>query len=223
MLAIAESSISSVPSDATRVAGPPTCVLVVDDDPSTQHDVHPGHEDDVNLLRELRKRSDVPEIITSGRSRDEIDRVIGLELGAEDYLIKPFGLREMLARVRAVRRRRELGVIDSPRDAEPRRCRFAGRLLDRRTRQLTNPSGAPVTPTEGGYRSLAAFLDAPQRALSRTHLVRATRIHEEVTNRSIEVQILHPWRKLEPEPSTPWLSRTDRSVGSVIMPAVKLV
>jgi two-component system, OmpR family, response regulator len=89
-------------------------------------DLHLGQDDGLDLLRELRARSDVPVIITTGHRRDEIDRVVGLELGADDYVIKPFGLREMLARIRAVLRRQELGRIASHRDAEQGRYRFAG-------------------------------------------------------------------------------------------------
>ena len=74
-------------------------------------DLHLGQEDGLDLLRELRARSDVPVIITTGHRRDEIDRVVGLELGADDYVTKPFGLRELLARIRAVLRRQELGAL----------------------------------------------------------------------------------------------------------------
>jgi DNA-binding response OmpR family regulator len=171
-------------------------------------DLRLGQDDGLDLLRELRARSDVPVIITTGHRRDEIDRVVGLELGADDYVIKPFGLRELLARIRAVLRRNELGRAASHRDGEQGRYRFAGWLLDRRTRQLTDPSGTPVALTKGEYSLLTAFLDAPQRPLSREHLLQATRIHEDVFDRSIDVQILRLRRKLEPDPSTPRLIRT---------------
>jgi two-component system, OmpR family, response regulator len=186
-------------------------------------DLHLGQEDGLDLLRELRARSDVPVIITTGHRRDEIDRVVGLELGADDYVIKPFGLREMLARIRAVLRRQELGRVASRRDAEQGRFRFDGWLLDRRTRNLTNPSGTLVSLTKGEYGLLTAFLDAPQRPLSREHLLQATRIHEDVFDRSIDVQILRLRRKLEPDPSTPRLIRTERGVGYVFLPAVERV
>jgi two-component system, OmpR family, response regulator len=186
-------------------------------------DLHLGQDDGLDLLRELRARSDVPVIITTGHRRDEIDRVVGLELGADDYVTKPFGLRELLARIRAVLRRQELGRVASHRDAEQGRYRFAGWLLDRRTRRLSNPSGTPVTLTKGEYALLIAFLDAPQRPLGREHLLQATRIHEDVFDRSIDVQILRLRRKLEPDPSRPGLIRTERGVGYVFMPAVERV
>jgi DNA-binding response OmpR family regulator len=186
-------------------------------------DLRLEQEDGLDLLRELRARSDVPVIITTGYRLDEIDRVVGLELGADDYLIKPFGLRELLARIRAVLRRHELGHIASHRDADHGCYRFAGWLLDGRARRLTDPNGTPVALTKGEYTLLTAFLDAPQRPLSREHLLQATRIHEDVFDRSIDVQILRLRRKLEPDPGTPRLIRTERGVGYVFMAAVERV
>src|SRR5262252_8037945 len=107
-------------------------------------DLRLGREDGLDLLREIRSHSDIPIIITTGHRRDEIDRVVGLELGADDYITKPFGLRELLARIRAVLRRRETGNAAAARDVEKGRSRFGGWLLDRRSRRLTNSSGEPV-------------------------------------------------------------------------------
>ncbi len=180
-------------------------------------DLRLGNDDGLDLLREIRSRSDVPIIITTGHRRDEIDRVVGLELGADDYVTKPFGLRELLARIRAVLRRQELGRIASQRDAEHGRFRFGGWVLDRRTRRLTDPNGSPVVLTKGEYALLVAFLDAPQRPLSREHLLQATRVHEDVFDRSIDVQILRLRRKLEFDPSAPRIIRTERGVGYVFV------
>jgi two-component system, OmpR family, response regulator len=224
---------------ATASGGRPTRVLIVDDDPSMQRmladyleqhnmrvisaphrqevlrqfavaepnvvvlDLRLGQEDGLDLLREIRSRSDVPVIITTGHRRDEIDRVVGLELGADDYLTKPFGLRELLARIRAVLRRQETGRGTVQRDADQRRCRFGGWTLDRLTK--------------GEYALLNAFLDAPQRPLSREHLLQATRIHEDVFDRSIDVQILRLRRKLEADPTAPRIIRTERGVGYVFV------
>jgi DNA-binding response OmpR family regulator len=160
-------------------------------------DLRLGSEDGLDLLREIRSRSDVPVIITTGHRRDEIDRVVGLELGADDYVTKPFAVRELLARIRAVLRRQELGRVALQRDAEQGRSKFGGWQLDRRARRLTDPNGAHVTLTKGEYALLVAFLDAPQRPLSREHLLQATRIHEDVFDRSIDVQILRLRRKLD--------------------------
>jgi DNA-binding response OmpR family regulator len=178
-------------------------------------DLRLGEEDGLDLLREIRARSDVPIIITTGQRRDEIDRVVGLELGADDYITKPFGLRELLARIRAVLRRRETGNANAQRDMEKGRCRFGGWQLDRRNRLLTNSAREPVALTKGEYALLIAFLDAPLRTLSREHLLQATRIHEDVFDRSIDVQVLRLRRKLETDPSTPSIIRTERGVGYI--------
>ena len=114
-------------------------------------DLRLGQEDGFDLLREIRSRSDVPVIITTGDRRDEIDRVVGLELGADHYLTKPFSLRELLARIRAVLRRNEAGRAAPQRDAERGRWRFGGWQLDRRTRRLNDPSGTEVTVTKSEY------------------------------------------------------------------------
>src|ERR1700741_12541 len=111
-------------------------------------DLRLGREDGLDLLREIRSRSDVPVIIATGHRRDEIDRVVGLELGADDYLTKPFSPRELLARVRAGLRRREAGPAAPPRDPERSRSGFGGWQLDRRSRRLTDPTGAPVVLTK---------------------------------------------------------------------------
>jgi DNA-binding response OmpR family regulator len=178
-------------------------------------DLRLGHQDGLDLLREIRSNSDVPVIIITGHRRDDIDRVVGLELGADDYLTKPFNLRELLARVRAVLRRFEAGRTAPARDGEARRFRFSGWRLDSKTRRLTDPAGALVPLTKGEFALLIAFLEAPQRPLSREHLLQATRVHEDVFDRSIDVQILRLRRKLERDPSAPRVIRTERGVGYV--------
>ena len=178
-------------------------------------DLRLGQEDGLDLLREVRSRSDIPVIIVTGHRRDDIDRVVGLELGADDYLTKPFNLRELLARVCAVLRRFNAGRAAPVREPDRGRFRFAGWQLDRRTRRLTDPTGAAVALTKGEYALLAAFLDAPQRPLSREHLLQATRVHEDVFDRSIDVQILRLRRKLERDPSAPRFIQTERGVGYV--------
>jgi DNA-binding response OmpR family regulator len=184
-------------------------------------DLRLGPEDGLDLLREVRLSSEVPVIIITGHRRDDIDRVVGLELGADDYLTKPFNLRELLARVRAVLRRFDVGKAAPMRDPERGRFRFSGWQLDRRTRQLVDPAGTPVALTKGEYAMLVAFLEAPQRPLSREHLLQATRVHEDVFDRSIDVQILRLRRKLERDPSAPRVIQTERGVGYVFAVAVE--
>jgi two-component system OmpR family response regulator len=186
-------------------------------------DLRLGQEDGLDLLREVRSGSDVPVIIITGHRRDDIDRVVGLELGADDYLTKPFNLRELLARVRAVLRRFDIGRAAPPRNPERSRFRFCGWQLDCKSRRLSDPAGAPVALTKGEYALLLAFLDAPQRPLSREHLLQATRVHEDVFDRSIDVQILRLRRKLERDPSAPRVIQTERGVGYVFAVAVERV
>jgi DNA-binding response OmpR family regulator len=184
-------------------------------------DLRLGQEDGLDLLREVRSTSDLPVIVITGHRCDDIDRVVGLELGADDYLTKPFNLRELLARVRAVLRRFDVGRVAPLRDPERGRFRFAGWQLDRRTRRLTDPEGTPVALTKGEYALLVAFLEAPQRPLSREHLLQATRVHEDVFDRSIDVQILRLRRKLERDASTPRVIQTERGVGYVFAVTVE--
>ncbi len=176
-------------------------------------DLRLDQEDGLDLLREIRSRSDVPVIIITGDRRDEIDRVVGLELGADDYITKPFSLRELLARIRAVFRRQEAARNAPQRDPELRRSKFGDWQLDRRLRRLVDPAGSQVSLTKGEYALLTAFLDAPQRPLSREQLLQATRVHEDIFDRSIDVQILRLRRKLEPDASTPQIIQTERGVG----------
>lgn len=186
-------------------------------------DLRLGSEDGLDLLREVRLNSDVPVIIITGHRRDDIDRVVGLELGADDYLTKPFNLRELLARVRAILRRFDAGRAAPTRDSDRVRFRFSGWQLDHRIRQLTDPTGVPVALTKGEYAMLLAFLEAPERPLSREHLLQATRVHGDVFDRSIDVQILRLRRKLEPDPRAPRVIRTERGIGYVFaVPVVRV-
>jgi DNA-binding response OmpR family regulator len=171
-------------------------------------------EDGLDLLREIRSSSDVPVIIMTGHRRDEIDRVVGLELGADDYVTKPFGLRELLARVRAVLRRQDAGARSTPeREAASGGFKFENWHLDLRTRRLLKPDGVHVPLTKGEYALLVAFVSAPGRPLTREYLLQATRVHEDAFDRSIDVQVLRLRRKLEVDPSAPRAIQTERGVG----------
>jgi two-component system, OmpR family, response regulator len=184
-------------------------------------DLRLGLEDGLDILRELRSSSDVPVIVVTGHRRDEIDRVVGLELGADDYVTKPFNLRELLARVRAITRRLDRTGSSPAREPESGGYRFSGWRLNLRTRRLTDPNGTDVALTKGEYALLVAFLNAPQRPLSREHLLQATRVHEDVFDRSIDVQILRLRRRLEQDPSVPRIIQTERGVGYVFAPQVE--
>jgi two-component system, OmpR family, response regulator len=174
-----------------------------------------GQGNGLDLLREIRSSSDVPVIILTGRSGDEVDCVVGLELGADDCLAKPFSIRELYARYRAVLRRRENGRSVRTHDVEQGEYRFDGWRLDRRSRRLTDPQERPVALSKGEYALLLAFLDAPERPLSREYLLQATRLHEDIFDRSIDVQVLRLRRKLEGDPKVPRIIKTERGVGYV--------
>jgi DNA-binding response OmpR family regulator len=178
-------------------------------------DLRLGQEDGLDLLREIRSHSDVPVIITTGHRLDEIDRIVGLELGADDYIIKPFSLRELLARVRAVLRRQEMGRAARGRDPERGGYRFNGWKLERRGRKLIDATDAPVPLSKGEYTLLLAFLEAPQRPLTREYLLQATRLHDDIFDRSIDIQVLRLRRKLETDPSVPRVIQTERGVGYI--------
>ena len=179
-------------------------------------------EDGLTLIRDLRLRSHVPIIALTGARREEVDRIMGLELGADDYVLKPFSPRELLARIRAVLRRAELR--DSLRNENERRARyhFEGWELNMRTHRLTSPRGDPVELTRGEFSMLAAFLRSPQQILSREQLLAATRMHEDIFDRSVDAQILRLRRKLETDPSNPNLIRTERGAGYMFAAAVQI-
>jgi two-component system OmpR family response regulator len=190
-----------------HLEGTQPCLIILD--------LRLGQDDGLDLLREIRSRSDVPIIITTGHRPEEIDRIVGLELGADDYIVKPFSLRELLARVRAVLRRQEIGRAARARDPERGGYRFDGWQLERRGRRLVDRNGAPVPLSKGEYGLLLALLEAPQRPLTREHLLQATRIHDDIFDRSIDVQILRLRRKLEIDPGSPRLIQTERGVGYI--------
>jgi DNA-binding response OmpR family regulator len=178
-------------------------------------DLKLGRENGLDVLRDIRSNSDVPVIIITGHRSDDIDRIIALEVGADDYIVKPFSLREMLARIRAVLRRHEMGRAARVRDPERGGYRFKGWRLDRRARKLIDPHGDLVALSKVEFSLLLAFLESPQRPLSREYLLQATRVHGDVFDRTIDVQIMRLRRKLEIDPSTPCMIRTERGIGYV--------
>lgn len=185
-------------------------------------DLKLGHQDGFDLLREIRLRSDVPVIITACHRCDEIDRIVGLELGADDYVLKPFSLRELWARIRAVLRRQEMGRTSRAKDPDRGSYRFLGWRLNRRDRRLFDPSNTSVALSKGEYALLLVFLEAPQRPLTREYLLQATRVHEDICDRSIDVKVLRLRRKLQVDPGAPSVIRTERGIGYVFTAAVQL-
>jgi two-component system, OmpR family, response regulator len=173
-------------------------------------DLNLGHEDGLEIVRNLASKSDAPIIIISGDRLEEADKVVGLELGAVDYITKPFGMREFLARIRAGLRDRPKRVIDNERKA----YLFNGWRLSLKHRRLVTQDGAEIKLTAGEFNLLVAFLKSPKQILSRDQLLSGSRVHdEEVFDRSIDVLILRLRRKLEEDPSKPTLIKTERGAG----------
>jgi len=138
---------------------------------------------------------------------------MGLELGADDFLTKPFSTRELLARIRTVLRRTKGLALTEARQRELRAYRFADFELNLRTRRLTK-AGHRIELTNGEFNLLAALLAAPQRILTRDQLLEASRVYDnEVYDRSIDVQILRLRRRIEADPAQPQFIMTERGTG----------
>ena len=179
-------------------------------------------EDGMQLLRQLRTDSQIPVIILTGRA-EEADRVMGLELGADDYLTKPFSPRELLARIRTVLRRTHAGreVHGAP---VCRAYRIPGWELNLRTRRLTGHGGAQVTLSNGEFNLLAALLATANRIVTREQLIELSRRYDnEVYDRAIDVQILRLRRKIESNPAEPRIILTERGVGYRVAVTVEAV
>jgi two-component system OmpR family response regulator len=176
-------------------------------------DLRLAGEDGMAIARTLREQSAIPIVMLTG-VRDEADRVMGLELGADDYLTKPFSPRELLARIRTVLRRTKGVALAQARQQEVRAYRFADFELNLRTRRLKRRDGRPIELTNGEFNLLAALLAAPQRILTRDQILEASRVYDnEVYDRSIDVQVLRLRRKIESDPSQPRFIVTERGVG----------
>jgi two-component system, OmpR family, response regulator len=186
-------------------------------------DLRLAGEDGMTLARKLREESAIPVIILTG-VRDEADRIMGLELGADDYLTKPFSPRELLARIRTVLRRTKGAALTEARQGDVRAYRFAEFELNLRTRRLTKHPGKRLDLTNGEFNLLAALLAAPQRILTRDQLLEASRVYDnEVYDRSIDVQVLRLRRKIEADPSQPQYILTERGVGYSFSAAVEIL
>jgi len=179
----------------------------------------PG-EDGLALCRSLRTRSQLPIIMLTARG-DDVDRIVGLEVGADDYVPKPFNPRELLGRVKAVLRR----AAHAPRDPDPaaiRGFRFAGWHLDTTTRTLSGPSGDAVALSGAEYRLLAVLLASPNRVLSRAQLTELLRGREaDPLDRSIDVRVSRLRQILGDDARAPQIIKTVYGEGYVIGVAVE--
>ena len=180
----------------------------------------PG-EDGLTLARSLRSESGIGIIILTGRG-ETVDRIIGLEMGADDYLPKPFHLRELLARVKSVLRRVQ-SRTGEPGQTTRSHAQFAGWTLDLSSRELMSPAGEEVRLTTGEFDLLAAFVNNPNQVLSRDRLLDLARNREAGPfDRTIDVQVGRLRRKLEEDPQNPSLIKTVRGSGYIFTPTVDM-
>jgi two-component system, OmpR family, response regulator len=171
----------------------------------------------------LREQSSVGIIILTGRG-ETVDRIIGLEMGADDYLPKPFHLRELLARVKSVLRRASMRSQKEQPGGTRSRARFAGWHLDLATRELVSPDGGEVRLTTGEFDLLAAFVNNANQVLSRDRLLDLARNREAGPfDRTIDVQVGRLRRKLEPDPARPTIIKTVRGTGYIFTPTVEVL
>jgi two-component system, OmpR family, response regulator len=180
----------------------------------------PG-DDGLAIARRLREHWRCGLVIVTGRG-DAVDRVVGLEVGADDYVTKPFDLRELVARVKAVLRRIEPAEAPAAAAAPATVKRFAGWSLDTLARRLVADDGREVVLTTGEYELLAVFVAQPGRVLSRDELLELTRGREAGPfDRTIDVQIARLRRKIEADPQTPQLIKSVRGAGYLFVPGVE--
>jgi two-component system, OmpR family, response regulator len=183
-------------------------------------DVMLQEEDGFSLCRRLRASSRIPIIMLTAMA-DHTDRVVGLEIGADDYVTKPFDQRELLARVKAVlRRTAELAAAPAPSDTRPALC-FAGWRLDVARRELRSADNALILLSGGEFDLLLAFAEHPQRVLTRDQLLDLARgLSHTAYDRSIDVQVSRLRHKLEDDPKNPSIIRTVRNGGYIFAPEV---
>ncbi len=176
----------------------------------------PG-EDGLAAARRLRSEGYAGGIVMLTAAGDVVDRVVGLELGADDYLAKPCDLRELLARIRSVLRRVSLrGAVTAPQGP---RVRLGRRMLDLMSRRLTGPDGKDIPLTAMEFDLLKAFAERPGRVLSRESLLELAHSRGwEAFDRSIDVRITRLRRKIEDDPSKPAVIKTVRGAGYVLAP-----
>ena len=177
----------------------------------------PG-ESGLDICRRLRGQGDATPVVMLTAKGDEIDRIVGLEMGADDYLPKPFNPRELLARIHAVLRRQSAAGVPGAPDADGGEVSFGGFRLDLGTRVLEK-NGTPVTLTTGEFGVLRALVRHPRTPLTREKLMHLARGREyEAYDRSLDVQISRLRKLIEPDPSQPRFIQTVWGVGYVFVP-----
>jgi two-component system OmpR family response regulator len=181
-------------------------------------DLNMPEEDGLSIVRDLKKSTNVPVIMLTATA-SPIDRVVGLELGADDYLAKPAELRELVARIRSVIRRASQAAATGPAGAAREKIRFGTKWLDIEARVLQDDEGVDHPLTTSEFNLLKAFVDHPRRVLSRERLLDLANARDpDAFDRAIDVRITRIRRKVEPDPNHPRIIRTIRGAGYVFSP-----
>jgi DNA-binding response OmpR family regulator len=183
-------------------------------------DLNMPKEDGLSVIRDLKQKSDIPVIMLTATA-SPIDRVVGLELGADDYLAKPCELRELLARVRSVLRRAAPPLTAA---AAPTRklVRFGTKWLDMDVRLLRDQEGNEHPLTASEYSLLKAFAENPKRVLTRERLLELANARDaEAFDRAVDIRIMRIRRKIEPDPAHPSIIRTVRGGGYLFSPTTE--
>lgn len=181
-------------------------------------DLNMPEEDGLSIVREVKRKSGTPIIMLTGTA-SPIDRVVGLELGADDYLAKPCELRELVARIRSVLRRSAIPERTERTTSGNRRIRFGTKWLDLDAHLLRDDNDVVHPLTASEYNLLKAFAEHPRRVLSRERLLDlASARDDEAFDRAIDVRITRIRRKIEPNPGEPTVIRTVRGAGYLFSP-----
>lgn len=182
-------------------------------------DLNMPEEDGLSIVRDLKSKGSVPVIMLTATA-SPIDRVVGLELGADDYLAKPCELRELVARIRSVLRRAPVtGAGAKPADARAEAVRFGTKWLDLDARVLRDDEGVEHPLTTSEFTLLKAFAENPKRVLTRERLLDLANARDpEAFDRAIDVRIVRIRRKIEPDPNRPRIIKTVRGAGYVFSP-----
>jgi two-component system, OmpR family, response regulator len=181
-----------------------------------------GSDDGLSLAREIRANGDTPIVMVSGKG-DAVDRIVGLELGADDYISKPFNLREVLARVRAVLRRRDMNsTVPAAAQSKHEAFQFAGWTLDLTSRELRDTTGAARDLTTGEFNLLEIFVRRPHHVLSRDEIMDLLKGHDySPLDRSIDALVSRLRKKIDDDASKPALIKSVRGVGYMLATDVR--
>jgi DNA-binding response OmpR family regulator len=185
-------------------------------------DLRLPHEDGLTLARYLRERYDVGIIMVTG-AREVVDRIVGLEMGADDYVTKPFDPRELLARIKSVMRRTQARPASAAAATDAaERVRFGRCRLDLRSHQLFDAEGGEIPITTMEFELLRTFVENPGKALSRDRILNLTRNRDwDPFDRSVDIRVARLRRKIEADPENPQLIRTVRGVGYMYVPTAE--